>query len=299
MSALEIDRTDAAIVRELQADGRLPFETLAGRVGLSRAAARLRVRRLLDNKAIRVVGVLHPAVRGIGALAHLSIGVRRDAGPVAAAVADLPEAALVHLTAGRFPLTAQIRGSDLPRLTAVVDRVRELPGVAEVDTAVYTRVVKDPYLASSAPPDISPDDIDLRLLRLLEADGRLSFADLAGRVGLSAGAVRSRVMRLMRGRAVHVTALLDPGAVGLDRHGGFAIRLAEGGDAAAKEIASWDSTQFLTGCLGRADLMGTLAATSISALHAAYERLRVLPGVTVTETWIHLAQVKERYDLPT
>ncbi|MFC3995356.1 Lrp/AsnC family transcriptional regulator [Nocardiopsis sediminis] len=297
MSALEIDRTDAAIVRELQADGRLPFETLAGRVGLSRAAARLRVRRLLDTKAIRVVGVLHPAVRGIGALAHLSIGVRRDAGPVAAAVADLPEATLVHLTAGRFPLIAQVRGYDLPRLTAVVDRVRELPGVAEVDTAVYTNVVKDPYLASSGPPDITPDDIDLRLLRLLEGDGRLSFADLAGRVGLSAGAVRTRVMRLMRGRAVHVTALLDPGAVGLDRHGGFALRLGEGGDAAAKEIASWESTQFLTGCLGRADLVGTLAAASIPGLHAAYERLRILPGVTVTETWIHLAQVKERYDL--
>ncbi|MFD0803909.1 AsnC family transcriptional regulator, partial [Streptomonospora algeriensis] len=44
-SALQLDSVDAAIVDELRADGRLPFEALAGRVGLSRAAARLRVRR--------------------------------------------------------------------------------------------------------------------------------------------------------------------------------------------------------------------------------------------------------------
>ncbi len=44
MGAVELDETDCAIVRELRADGRLPFEALASRVGLSRAAARLRVR---------------------------------------------------------------------------------------------------------------------------------------------------------------------------------------------------------------------------------------------------------------
>ncbi|WP_241483009.1 AsnC family protein, partial [Nocardiopsis halophila] len=43
---MELDETDSAIVRELGVDGRLPFETLAGRVGLSRAATRLRVRRV-------------------------------------------------------------------------------------------------------------------------------------------------------------------------------------------------------------------------------------------------------------
>jgi DNA-binding Lrp family transcriptional regulator len=291
---MELDRVDAALVRELQADGRLPFETLAQRVGLSRAAARLRVRRLLDTGALRVVGVLHPAVRDIGALAHLSIGVDGAAAPVAAAVAELPEATLVSLTSGRFPLITEVRGHDLARLTEVVDRVRGLPGVREVSTSVYTRVAKDPYLAATAPPDIAPDAVDTRLLRLLERDGRLSFAELAGHVGLSAGAVRTRVMRLLRGRAIHVTALLDPGAVGRDRHGGFAARLTGSADAAA-EIAAWDDVQFLTRCLGRADLIGTVAAGSIAGLHAVYERLRALPGVRLSETWVHLAQVKERY----
>lgn len=100
---MELDHTDLAIVRELQADGRLAFESLAGRVGLSRAAARLRVQRLVDSGAIRVVGVVHPEVRGMSVQAHLSIDVEADAAPVAAAVAALPQVALVSLTAGRFP----------------------------------------------------------------------------------------------------------------------------------------------------------------------------------------------------
>jgi DNA-binding Lrp family transcriptional regulator len=202
----------------------------------------------------------------------------------------------VPATPGRLPLAAALRERYLAELTATVDRIRTLPGVTEVDTLLYTRVLKDPYLASSEPPQITPDETDLALLRMLERDGRLSFAEMAGDVGLSAGAVRSRVMRLLHRQAVRVTALFNPGALGLVQHGGFTLQLAEGGDP-AKEIASWGETLFLTRCLGRADLVGTVAAESLSALHASIERLRALPGVRVTDTWLHLERAKERYEL--
>ncbi|WP_052745893.1 Lrp/AsnC family transcriptional regulator [Allosalinactinospora lopnorensis] len=292
---MELDDTDAAIVRELQADGRLPFESLARRIGLSRAAARLRVRRLLDSGIIRVVGVPHPAVRGVGVLAQVALGVDEGTAPVGAALADLSSVTSVAVTTGRLPLVAELRERDLAGLTATVDRIRNLPGVAEVDTLLYTRVLKDPYFASSEPLQIDPDETDLVLLGMLERDGRLSFAEMAGHVGLSAGAVRSRVRRLLHKHAVQVTALLNPGALGLARHGGFTLLLAEDSDA-AKEITTWEETLFLTGCLGRADLTGAVAAESVPALHALFERLRALPGVRVTDTWLHLERVEERYD---
>jgi DNA-binding Lrp family transcriptional regulator len=295
---MRLDATDAAIVRELQTDGRLPFETLAGRVGLSRAAARLRVRRLTDSGAVRLVGVLHPSIRDIGALAHLAVSVDTAGSRVGELVSALPEVARVSLTSGRAALAAEVRASDLGGLTSSICRVRALEGVREVETTVYTAVVKDPFLADREAPRITPDPVDHRLLRLLEDDGRLSFADLAADVGLSAGAVRSRVMRLVRAGAVRITALLDPGALGLGRLGGFTVRLAPDAEASAAEIASWRHTWFLTRCVGRADLLGTVAAESTDGLHAVYERLRALPGVRVTDTWIHLELVKERYDAP-
>ncbi|MBB6170696.1 DNA-binding Lrp family transcriptional regulator [Nocardiopsis mwathae] len=289
---MELDAIDAAIVRELRVDGRLPFETLAGRIGLSRAAARLRVRRLLDSGSLRIVGVAHPTVRDIGTLAHLAIRVGGGATPVAEAVARLPEVRAVRLTSGRFPLSVEAQGGDLPRLSGVIDRIRSLPGVREIDTTVYTHVVKDPVLAAAQPPGAEPDEVDRSLIGLLERNGRLSFAELAGHVGLSPGAVRGRVMRMLRERVLRVTALLDPAAIGLVRQGGFALRLASDGGEAVKELSSWEHTRFLTRCLGHSDLMGTVAAESVSTLHTVYERLRALPGVQVTETWIHLDDVK-------
>lgn len=57
------------------------------------------------------------------------------------------------------------------------------------------------------------DAIDRRLLDLLRVDGRASWADLGGRVGLSASAVRRRVDRLTaRGVVQGFTVQVDPDA---------------------------------------------------------------------------------------
>ncbi|WP_449289391.1 Lrp/AsnC family transcriptional regulator [Nocardiopsis chromatogenes] len=245
-----------------------------------------------ETGRLRVVGIVHPAVRGITARAQLAVSVRgATAAAVAAAVAELPECHRAELAAGRAPVVAEVAGGGLDRLTAVVDRVRRMEGVACVETAVYTRVLKDPYLASAPPPEAEPDQVDLRLLGLLERDGRLSFAELAGYVGLSPGAVRSRVMRLLEGRALRVTALLDPAAAGQGCHGGFALTLGPGAERVAATVASWEETRFLTRCLGRSDLVGAVAVENPEAVRGVHERLRLLPGVELRDTWLRLDRV--------
>jgi len=60
------------------------------------------------------------------------------------------------------------------------------------------------------------DELDLQLLRLLVADGRRSYTDLARDTGLSTSAVHSRVRRLeQRGVITGYTARIDPAAAGL------------------------------------------------------------------------------------
>ena len=59
------------------------------------------------------------------------------------------------------------------------------------------------------------DDLNLRLLDELQADARLSFAELGRRVGLSSPAVAERVARLeQEGVITGYHAHLDPRAVG-------------------------------------------------------------------------------------
>ena len=286
MGAEELDGIDTAIVGELQADGRIPFETLAARVGLSRAAARLRFRRMQEGGRLAVVGIVHPAVRGTTALAHAWLSASGPAAEAARAAAAVP-GTRVWQTAGRHPLFAEIRGSSLDDLSAAVERLRAAPGIAGGTAAVCTQVLKDPRLAAADPPDSEPDDVDRVLLDLLEADGRRSFAELAAAVGLSAGAVRARVLRLLGSGALRITAVLEPFSAGHSREGGFALR-ADGAARAVAAAAAWPEIRFLCRSLGPHDLVGIAAAPTVDGLHEVFERLRGLPGVRLDETWIRL-----------
>ncbi|MFD0142685.1 MULTISPECIES: Lrp/AsnC family transcriptional regulator [unclassified Streptomyces] len=294
---MELDSVDLAVVRALQKDGRLAYETLAQHVGLSRPATRARVQRLLESGAVRVVAVVHPSVRGLTASAHLSIDVDGAAEPVARAVAELPEAPFVSLTAGQRAIMTELRTEGFEALERSIERVRSVPGVAVVDPLIGTRHLKDPYLLADEPAVSDLDDTDLRILDALEQDGRLPFADLAERVGLSPGATRARTLRLLDGGVVKVLALVRPEVLGLGYACGFAVRVEGAREPVARALAASEEVTFLSACLGRAELVGTVTAGSLGAVRAALDAMRALPGVRSVESWIHLELVKERYDL--
>lgn len=82
----------------------------------------------------------------------------------------------------------------------------------------------------SAQPDL--DSIDRRILQALQADGRLTFDELAGRVGLSASAVLRRVRRLEElGTISGYVALVRPEAVGLGLTAYLNVRLEKHSEA--------------------------------------------------------------------
>ncbi|MEW2552465.1 Lrp/AsnC family transcriptional regulator [Streptomyces zhihengii] len=296
---MDLDRIDLAVVRELQTDGRLAYETLAQRVGLSRPATRARVQRLLESGAVRVVAVVHPEVRGLTASAHLSVGTDGPAEEVARRIAAMREAPFVSLIAGRHAVMAELRTEGFDALDAAIARVRALPGVAALDPLTGVRHLKDPYLLARSPSAGELDGTDRRILAELERDGRLPFADLAERVGLSPGATRSRTLRLLDGGVVKVLALVRPEVLGLGYLCGFAVRLTGDREPVAAELAGWERVTFLSACLGRAELVGTVSAESLGAVRATLDSLRVLPGVREVESWMHLELLKERYDLGT
>lgn len=182
---VDLDHTDLAVVRELQTDGRLTYETLAQRVGLSRPATRARVQRLLAGGGVRVVAVVHPVVRELTASAHLSIGVSGPAEPVARAIAAMPQAPFVTLTAGSRAVMAELRTKGLAELDRAVESIRSLKGVDVVDPLISLEHLKDPYLLAGRPEVPELDETDRLILDELERDGRLPFAELAERVGLS------------------------------------------------------------------------------------------------------------------
>jgi Lrp/AsnC family transcriptional regulator for asnA, asnC and gidA len=58
------------------------------------------------------------------------------------------------------------------------------------------------------------DDIDRAILRALQVDGRIPYAELGPAVGLSASAARQRLQRMLEAKVVQVVGVTDPMAMG-------------------------------------------------------------------------------------
>jgi len=241
--------------------------------------------------------VVHPAVHGLTASAHLSIDVGGAAETVAREIAAMPQAPFVTLTAGQRAIMAELRTDGFDELDRAIERVRSVPGVTGVDPLISTRHLKDPYLLAGEPTVADLDETDLRILDALEQDGRLPFADLAARVGLSPGATRARTLRLLDGGVVKVLALVRPELLGLGLLCGFALRVDGVREPVARELAAWEQVSFLSACVGRAELVGTITADSLRSVRATLDAMRACAGVRGVESWVHLELIKERYDL--
>ena len=138
-----LDAVDRAIISELQVDGRMSYAELGPKVGMSQAAVRQRVNRLIDQGVMQVVAVTDPLSMGLSTQAMVGITVLGDVRAVAAAVADLVEAEYVLITAGRFDVLAEVFCEDNDALlTLVNDRIFQIDGVASTEISPVLKMEK-------------------------------------------------------------------------------------------------------------------------------------------------------------
>ena len=97
-----LDEVDKAIIRELQADGRMPYTRLAPVVGLSQAATRQRVQRLLESGVMQIVAVTDPLKLGFKVQAIVGVCADGDLKTLAETIGRMPEASVRPLLGVRF-----------------------------------------------------------------------------------------------------------------------------------------------------------------------------------------------------
>ncbi len=141
-----LDPIDEAIIRQLQRDGRRPYTQLAREVGLSEAAVRQRVQRLLDAGIMQVVAVTDPLSLGLRRQAMVAIRVHGDARAVADRLSELDEVVYVVLTAGSVDVLAEVVvHSDDDLLRLLHESIRSIPGVVSTETSIYLSLRKQTY----------------------------------------------------------------------------------------------------------------------------------------------------------
>jgi Lrp/AsnC family transcriptional regulator for asnA, asnC and gidA len=141
-----LDSVAKEIIEQLQQDGRRPYAAIAKAVGLSEAAVRQRVQRMVYTGVVQIVAVTDPLQLGFERQALIGIKVQGDVTTVADALANVPEIDYVVLTAGSFDVIAEVVCEDDDHLLDLLtSRIRNVDGVTGTETFVYLKLRKQLY----------------------------------------------------------------------------------------------------------------------------------------------------------
>ena len=140
-----LDDVSRAIIEQLQQDGRRSYARIASAVGLSEAAVRQRVQRLLDAGVMQIVAVTDPMQVGFPRQAMVGVRAQGDVRSTADRLAGLPEVDYVVVTAGSFDVILEIVCEDDEHLLDSVARIRAVDGVVSTETFVYLGLRKQTY----------------------------------------------------------------------------------------------------------------------------------------------------------
>jgi Lrp/AsnC family transcriptional regulator, regulator for asnA, asnC and gidA len=141
-----LDDVSKAIIEQLQQDGRRSYAAIGKVVGLSEAAVRQRVQRLIDGGVMQVVAVTDPLELGFARQAMVGVRVQGPLEKVADALASLDAVDYVVITAGSFDLLVEVVcESDDHLLDLISSRIRTVEGVVATETFMYLSLRKQTY----------------------------------------------------------------------------------------------------------------------------------------------------------
>jgi DNA-binding Lrp family transcriptional regulator len=304
-----LDEIDRVLIGELVADGRATFAALAPKVGLSQAAVRARVQRLLSGGVVTVTARIDPRTAGLAVFAFALLVIDEPAREVTAHLDTMGEVVFAAVTTGRWGIAIELRCRHGSHLFETLDELRSIPGVIRIEslpvleffkqdwTGLVEEVFGQPVPAhQTAPvPADDLDDIDAMLINELVADGRATFAELAPTVGLSQAAVRVRVQRLIDDGVLMIQAYASATALGLGSFAVAFLRLRSGASIAVSRLAELPEVTMIAATTGRYDLACEVWSRNRADLLQTIDHIRSLDQVSVVSTHTYLEVAKEQY----
>jgi Lrp/AsnC family transcriptional regulator for asnA, asnC and gidA len=140
-----IDHVDRAIIEQLQRDGRVPYTRLGTAVGLSEAAVRQRVQRLMDAGLMQVVAVTNPLSHGKRRMAMIGVRAEGPTDDIAKTLQAMENVDYLVVTAGTFDLMCEAVVEDDLALLDLTNRIRSVAGVKSTETFIYLDLVKQTF----------------------------------------------------------------------------------------------------------------------------------------------------------
>ncbi|MFE7236355.1 Lrp/AsnC family transcriptional regulator [Streptomyces sp. NPDC001231] len=140
------------------------------------------------------------------------------------------------------------------------------------------------------------DDIDRAILRELQVDGRIPYAELGPKVGLSPSAARHRLQRLIDTKTVQIVGVTDPMTMGQQTVALLGLRVESDSRAVADELSRHDEVVYTVLTSGRYDLFAEVVRSRPGdLLDFINDVVRAIEGVTSVETFPYFAIHTHRF----
>ena len=141
------------------------------------------------------------------------------------------------------------------------------------------------------------DSVDLKVIAILQADGRRSYTAIAEELDLPASSVRYRVQRLTDSGFLQIVGIADPLAIGFEHLAMIGIRTQPAtARAVCRALKELPETSYVIMTAGHYDVMAEVICRDVrhfSELMA--ERLQTIPGIVSTESFFALEVHKLAY----
>jgi Lrp/AsnC family transcriptional regulator for asnA, asnC and gidA len=144
---------------------------------------------------------------------------------------------------------------------------------------------------------VALDEVSKGIIEQLQEDGRRSYAEIGKAVGLSEAAVRQRVQKLTDAGVMQVVAVTDPMQLGFYRQAMIGIRVTGDTTRVAEALGAIPAVDYVVLTAGSFDLLAEVVCESDEDLiELLNHRIRAIPGVASTETFVYLKLQKQFYN---
>ena len=145
------------------------------------------------------------------------------------------------------------------------------------------------------------DELDAKIISILQSDGRISNTDIAKTIDVSEATARGRIKRLIDDEIIQIVAVSNPLKLGFEITGDLYIRVdMKKMDAVIKSLSKFKELWYIVATTGRSNLNAEFIVKNLEELHdLVYDRISHIDGVEQVESSIIVKYVKRRYDFGT
>lgn len=161
-------------------------------------------------------------------------------------------------------------------------------------------------LTPSEPPELGArgpvrrarrlDAVDRGIIEALQRNGRESFRRIAAVLGVSEATIRARYRRLCDDNILQVAGITNPLGLGFEAQAMVGIRTSGPPERIADEIARWEEADYVVVTAGQFDVLVEVLCHDRRSLLDVTNRIRALPDVITTESFLYLELWKQLYD---